>query len=360
MSESPVGSPKSWNRMLAPGDRNVFLSTLPAGRADRRLALTVVSISIVLFVLAVPYAGVPLTPVPAFVASYQSALAVNDIITAILLYSQFGALRTQGLLLLATGYLFTAAAAAAHALSFPGLFAPDALLGGGSQTTVWLYMVWHGVFPLLVLGYALCKDRDGGPRVRLSSSRAILSSVAAVVIAMAAFSWLVTEHHDALPTLLSGGRYTVTMIVVVCTVWFFSLAALTVLYFRTPHSVIDVWLMGVLCAWLFDIALSAIVNVARFDLGFYAGRIYGLCAASLVLAVLLIDHVALQAQMSRMVRALRRQSAIERDQHTERERLFSAVVESSNDAIVTQDRDGTFTAWNWAGERRVGASAEEA
>jgi len=346
--------------MLAPSDRNIFLSTLPASKTDRRLALTVVGISVVLFVLAVPYAGVPLAPVPAFVASYQSALAVNDIITAVLLYSQFGVLRTRALLLLATGYLFTAAAAAVHALSFPGLFAPEGMLGGGSQTTVWLYMIWHGVFPLLVLGYALNKDRDGGPRVRQATGKAILSSVAAVAIAMAAFSWLVTERHDALPTLLSGGRYTVTMIVVVCTVWFFSLAALTVMYFRTPHSVIDVWLMVVLCAWLFDIALSAIVNVARFDLGFYAGRIYGLCAASLVLAVLLIDNVALQAQMSRMVRALRRQSAIERDQHTERERLFSAVVESSNDAIITLGLDGMVTAWNKAAERLFGYAADEA
>jgi PAS domain S-box-containing protein len=346
--------------MLAPSDRNIFLSTLPASKADRRLALTVVGISVVLFVLAVPYAGVPLTPVPAFVASYQSALAVNDIITAVLLYSQFGALRTRALLLLASGYLFTAAAASVHALSFPGLFAPEGLLGGGSQTTVWLYMIWHGVFPLLVLGYALSKDRDGGPRVRQSTGKAILSSVAAVVIAMAAFSWLVSERYDALPALLSAGRYTVTMIVVVCAVWFFSLAALTVLYFRTPHSVIDVWLMIVLCAWLFDVALSAIVDVARFDLGFYAGRIYGLCAASLVLAVLLVDNVALQAQMSRLVRALRRQSAIERDQHTERERLFSAVVESSNDSIIAVGLEGDVTAWNKAAERLFGHAAEEA
>ncbi len=346
--------------MLAPSDRNIFLSTLPASKADRRLALTVVGISVVLFVLAVPYAGVPLTPVPAFVASYQSALAVNDIITAVLLYSQFGALRTRALLLLASGYLFTAAAASVHALSFPGLFAPEGLLGGGSQTTVWLYMIWHGVFPLLVLGYALSKDRDGGPRVRQSTGKAILSSVAAVVIAMAAFSWLVSERYDALPALLSAGRYTVTMIVVVCAVWFFSLAALTVLYFRTPHSVIDVWLMIVLCAWLFDVALSAIVDVARFDLGFYAGRIYGLFAASLVLAVLLVDNVELQAQMSRLVRALRRQSAIERDQHTERERLFSAVVESSNDSIIAVGLEGDVTAWNKAAERLFGHAAEEA
>ena len=346
--------------MLAPSDRNIFLSTLPAGKSDRTLALTVVGISVVLFVLAVPYAGVPLAPVPAFVASYQSALAVNDIITAILLYSQFGVLRTRALLLLASGYLFTAAAACVHALSFPGLFAPQGFLGGGSQTTVWLFMIWHGVFPLLVLGYALNKSRDGGPRVHLSTSRAILSSVAAVAVAIVAFSWLVTKQHDALPTLLSDGRYTVTMIVVVCTVWFFSLAALAVLYFRTPHSVIDVWLMVVLCAWLFDIALSAIVNQGRFDLGFYAGRIYGLCAASLVLAVLLVDNVALQAQMSRLFRAMRRQSAIERDQHTDRERLFSAVVESSNDAIITLGLDGVITAWNKAAERLFGHSADEA
>ena len=32
---------------------------------------------------------VPLTPVPAFIASYQSALAINDLITAVLLFSQF-------------------------------------------------------------------------------------------------------------------------------------------------------------------------------------------------------------------------------------------------------------------------------
>ena len=177
---------------------------------------------------------------------------------------------------------------------------------------------------------------------------------------MAAFTWLVTAQHDLLPILLSGGHYTPIMIGVVSTVWCLSLAALVVLWFRRPHSVLDVWLMVVMCAWLFDIALSAILNVARFDLGFYLGRIYGLCAASFVLAVLLIDNVGLQAKLARLLGTLRRQAASERDLRTERERLFSAVVESSNDAIITKSLDGTITGWNRAAERLFGFTAAEA
>ena len=98
---------------------------MPATGRDRTAALAVVGVSAVLFAIAVPFAGVPLAPMPAFVASYQSALAVNDLITAVLLFSQFAILRSRALLLLASGYLFTAGAAIVHALTFPGLFAPD-------------------------------------------------------------------------------------------------------------------------------------------------------------------------------------------------------------------------------------------
>ena len=135
--------------MQVGNDRSIFLSTLPATSRDRMAALAVVGVSAVLFACAVPFAGVPLTPIPAFVASYQSALVINDLITAILLFSQFGLLRSRALLLLASGYLFTAAAAVVHALTFPGLFTPAGLLNAGPQTTAWLYMVWHAGFPFL-------------------------------------------------------------------------------------------------------------------------------------------------------------------------------------------------------------------
>jgi PAS domain S-box-containing protein len=346
--------------MKADDERHIFLSTLPASRRDRTVALAIVGLSAILFACAVPFSGIALTPVPAFVASYQSALAVNDLITAVLIFSQFGVLRSRALLLLASGYLFTASAAIAHALTFPGLFAPNGLFNAGPQTTVWLFMIWHGGFPLLVLGYALLKDEHGGPKIRGSTGRAIWGSFAAVIFVIVAVVWIVTNRHDWLPTLLSEGRYTSTMIGVVSVVWCLSLAALLVLWFRRTYSVIDVWLMVVMCAWLFDIALSAIVNVARYDLGFYVGRIYGLFAASFVLGVLLFDNVALLAQLSRLLEALRGQAASERDRHSAREHLFSAVVESSNDAIITKTLSGTITGWNRAAERLFGFTAAEA
>jgi PAS domain S-box-containing protein len=346
--------------MQTGSERNIFLSTMPASGKDRTAAVAIVVVSALLFACAVPFAGMPLAPVPAFVASYQSALAINDLITAVLLFSQFGVSRSRALLLLASGYLFTAIAAMVHALSFPGLFAPGGLLGAGTQTTVWLYMVWHGGFPLLVLGYAGLKARDNGMRMHGAPGTAILLSVAAVVVAMTAFTAFVTVGHDFLPVLLKNGHYTPVMLGVVATVWCLSLAALAVLWFRKPHSVLDIWLMVVLCAWLFDIAMSAILNVARFDLGFYLGRIYGLCAASFVLAVLLIDNVGLQAQLTRLLGKLRHQAASERNLRTERDRIFSAVVESSNDAIISQALDGTITGWNGAAERLFGYISVEA
>jgi len=346
--------------MQTADERNIFLSTLPASSRDRARALAVVGISTVLFAIAAVYARVPLAPIPAFIPRYQSALAINDLITAILLFSQFAIVRSRALLLLASGYLFTAIAAVVHALTFPGVFAPTGLLNAGPQTTAWLYQIWHTGFPILVVGYALLKDKDGGPKIKGSAIRAALGSVVAVVAVMAFAAWFVTARHDLLPTMISGGHFTSTLIGTLSAEVLLSFTALAILWYRRPHSVLDVWLMVVMCAWMYDIALSGILNAARFDLGFYAGRFYGLCAASFVLAVLLIDNVALQGQLARLLEKLRRQAASERNLHTERERLFTAVVESSNDAIITQALDGTITAWNRAAERLFGFVSIEA
>ena len=344
-------------------ERGAFFSSRCVERRDRQLALIVVIFSALVFGAVAPFARVRLPEVPLFVASHQSALALNDVITAVLLFAQFGMLRWRVLLLLAGGYLFTAAMAIVHALTFPGLFAPTGLLESGNagrQIPFWIYLLWHGGFPVLVLGYALLKGKDGGREIRGSVGGAILSSVVVVGIAVFACTSMVISEREFLPILVRAGRSTPAMIGALTLVCSLSLAALAGLWLRRPHSALDVWLMVVMCAWLFDFALSAVINADRYDLGFYVGRIYGLLAASFVLAMLLIESAAQQTQLARLLKTVRQQSASERDSFRERERLFSAAVESSNDAIMTRSLDGVITAWNRAAEQLFGFSADEA
>jgi len=82
-----------------------------------------------------------------------------------------------------------------------------------------------------------------------------------------------------------------------------------VLWWRRPHSVIDLWLMVVLCVWAADTALAAVFNSARYDLGWYLGRLYGLLASSFVLAVLLLENSMLYAQLVEANEAQRRRAA---------------------------------------------------
>jgi len=65
-------------------------------------------------------------------------------------------------------------------LTFPGVFAPGGLLGAGLQSTTWIYILWHGGFPIFVIAYALLKDADPAKWLWQGSvGAAILASVAA-------------------------------------------------------------------------------------------------------------------------------------------------------------------------------------
>ena len=272
-----------------------FLSTAPAERRERRVALGIAIVSFLGFLATVPLARVRLPPVWAFIPSYESALALTDLITAALLLGQFARLRSRALLPLACGYLFSALMAVPHALTFPGLLSPTGLLGAGPQTTAWLYMFWHGGFPLSVIIYAMLKRTTGRARHVRAAAACGMATVALVACGL---TLLATAGAGLLPSIMAGNGYTPVMKLVVSTVWMLSVLALVALWRKRPLSVLDLWLMVVMCAWLFDIALSAVLNAGRFDLGFYAGRVYGLLAASFVLITLLFETDALYIRLA--------------------------------------------------------------
>jgi signal transduction histidine kinase len=281
---------------------------MPPQGGHRRAALAVVVLSILVFAGAAPFAKLPLAPLPAFLPIYQSALVINDLITAMLLLGQFVFLRSRGLVLLGCGYLFSALMAIAHALSFPGLFAPGGWLGAGPQTTVWLYFFWHGGFPMYIAAYALTKGAPEAEPAGRSAAAAIARVVLATVVLAAGLVALATAGEAWLPPLMAGQSDGPAKQAVAALTWVAGALALVLLWRRPPHSVLDLWLMVALCVWSADSALAAVFNHARYDLGWYAGRIYGLLASSFVLGVLLLENSVLYARLVQANDAERRRS----------------------------------------------------
>ncbi len=313
-----------------------FPSTALPTRKEWRVALAVVLVSVAIFAVAVPFAGEKLPEYGAFIPIYQSALTLNELITAALLFAQFSILRSRALLVLACGYLFTAGMVVAHALSFPGLFAPGGLMGSGPQTTAWLFMFWHAGFPIAVIAYARMKDFTVGTPVQFSARDSILYAVGIVCVGVIGFTLLATSGHGLLPEIMRGSvKVQSTMLPVLIAICALTLAALVELWRRPRHTTIDLWLMVTMCVWLFDMALSTVFNRQRFDVGFYAGRLYGLSAATFILIVLLTKTTALYARLSRLLDT----EQIERRRESEmRQRIF----DTSLDLIIVVDRRGTL------------------
>jgi signal transduction histidine kinase len=285
------------DRVFANGAAAVpSLATTAADRDTQTRAWIAFAGFAVVFAGIVPFARIPLPAVPAFIPSYETAIVVNDLITAVLLYGQHAATRSRALLPLSAGYLFTALMALVHALSFPGMLSPAGLLSGGPQTTAWLYMFWHAGFPLFVLGYTrLHPDKAATP----ASRSVVAGGLIAVPILVTVLTLCATFGHDFLPAVMQdGGGYTAAQRYAVSAVWAIGFAAILALWRKRDRTVLDLWLTLATAAWLFDVALSGVLNASRFDLGFYAGRLYGLLAASFVLVVLVLEISALHRRLA--------------------------------------------------------------
>ncbi len=282
--------------LVAAGQRRPLLSTALATPKDKRTAAVIAVVALLAFVAIVPFVRIPLAAMPAFIPSYEAALFFIDLITAILLYDQFIRVRSSGILFLASGYLFDALIIVAHALSFPGAFSPSGLLGAKEQTTAWLYVFWHGGFSLLVLGYALWERWANSARTGWAPEQvkgAIVASIAGVAALTVVLVLISTWGHDRLPVVMQGSDYSLLVTNGISpAVWVLTLIAMVMLY-RREQRVMDLWLMLVMWIWLFDIALAAVIGSTRFDLGFYAGRIFGLIASGFLLAMLLIETIKL-------------------------------------------------------------------
>src|SRR5262249_3565946 len=187
--------------VIVPEDQPLTLANLPPGRTQRRLALAVVLALLgAFFILAGPLSPFQPGRIDAFVPAYGTAIVLNNLITAVLLFSQFHILRSRALLVIASGYVFTALMVIPWTLTFPWVFAPGGLLGAGPQSADWLYILWHVGFPMFVIAYVLLKDADPTKGLwRGSADAAILSSVVVIAAVVCVATFLVTAGDAYLP-----------------------------------------------------------------------------------------------------------------------------------------------------------------
>jgi len=89
------------------------------------------------FIFSGEFSNIQLRRIDAFVPAYGTAILVNDLITAVLLFNQFAILRSRALPTISSGYLFAALMDIPWMPAFPVVFAPTGLRGAGLQSANW-------------------------------------------------------------------------------------------------------------------------------------------------------------------------------------------------------------------------------
>ncbi|RWQ21408.1 MAG: GHKL domain-containing protein [Mesorhizobium sp.] len=301
----------------------------PPTPGQRRTARAFLLALLVILLGTLPFAAIKLPEINAIVPTLAAALFVSDCVTAAFLFAQFSILRQWALLVIASGYLFSALIVVAHALTFPGAFTPTGVLGSGMQSAVWLYWFWHAGLPIAIIGYALLKNTDRVADVRFTR-HAISLSVAGVLALVIGLFWFVTQHNDLLPLTyvdvhpvglfrrIIGGMVVLAL----------GGIALSLLWLR-QRSLLDLWLAVALCALLLEVSLGSVLS-ARYNLTWYAGHFYQLVTATIVMVVLV-------AEMARLYDGLARSNTMLDQERMRLQRAIDAQSRERDARLMTGD-----------------------
>lgn len=291
-------------------EQPLLLAVMPPSRGQVWTATAVATVVLMAFLAALPFSNVQLTVAGPLIAVVDTILFLSDVITAMLLFAQYSVLRSRGLLVLAAGYLFTGLIIIPHGLTYPRVFSQTGLLGAGPQTAVWLYAFWHAGLPIAVIAYtALPRNERPGWLQRNSAKSAIVGSCISVVALVTALTLLATVGRSMLPSVMiddTHWSHARMLLFQSTTIVPLLVIALVMTWRRRRRSILDLWLLAVLWAWLLEYLLIAFTST-RYDVFWYTGRIFGLLSGMLVLFALLSETTKMYARLALTVLAGRRE-----------------------------------------------------
>jgi len=287
----------------------VSIATLPITPRQRNVAIGLVSFLFAGILILAPFAALPLARLEAFIPVLQTVLCVFELTTAVLLLGQYAVRPAPAFLALASGYMASGLFAFAQTLAFPGAYAPGGLIGDGLNTPAWIFVLWHTTFPLAVIIYALTKDVyiDTGAR-GYSAAAPIGAAVGCTLATVVILVWGVSVGASHLPSLYVQDFIQQAFLarLVNMLMWSLGATALVVLYLRR-RTILDLWVIVALVAWMPNFLVAAFTTSVRFSLGWYAARVCALLASCVVLVVLLSETTLLYARLASAFTLTRRE-----------------------------------------------------
>jgi signal transduction histidine kinase len=270
----------------------------PPNRRQVRLSLAIAG---VLFLASVPVLlvrDVRLPEIGSYFPTVDAIMFIGQLITATLLFAKASVFRSRALAILGACYLSTGLVLIPHALSYPGAFSPEGLLGGGLDTTAWLTLLRQPVFAIAVIVYALTKPGDlkarseterQVPRIPLYILAAFGLAAAITILTIGRFGLLPTlflDHARVIRSHLIGYECGAVAL------WVVAIDAL----WRRGGSILDMWLQVALASWLL-VSLLTMTLPARFTAGFYWLSIVSLFSHLIVMLALITESTRLYARL---------------------------------------------------------------
>lgn len=266
--------------------------------------------------------------IPAFIPIFQTLTASNYLITAYLIFGHYRGDGSPALLYVGCGSLYTGLVMVGQFLSFPGMILPDrAVLTGGPQTMIWLWVFWHigPFFGIVVytISESLRPDGTAGPGRRRSAWTALGATLALFAASLA----MVTLGHDLLPVLENGGALKQVTSIGPMPLVMSLMGGSLVLFWRITRfrTVLQVSLGVAFFALMLD-AAATIASGSRYGVGWYLGRLNGFLSSAMLLMVYLREinraYMATAADALRLARS--------------NEQLEAAVEKHSAEAITAR------------------------
>ena len=271
----------------------------PPDRQEILIGLVIVGLVFFILLAALPTHNIQVGAISGLIPALDAGMLVCDLISAAILYAQAAVFRSRALTVLASGYVISGLLLIPWALTFPGVFSENGLLGAKVNTTGWIAVCWRLSMPVAVFLYAWLKraDATSQPIAERSPARAInglLISISLVIFV----TLLATLGHDLLPPFFINHsevvRSTLVTVNVVVIAW--TIAAMAMLL-RQQRSVLDLWLLVALFAWLAQSLLNLLLQ-SRFSLGAYVFLVLTLMSNLIVMLALVTETNRLYARLA--------------------------------------------------------------